>query len=94
MDDLVPTVALVALVKKFIDFAAYLRGREYGNAITQVVVWIAGVVAVLLYAQTTWADGIVFAGQTLADMNFASLVAVGLCVGYGFSVLTFLIFVF
>lgn len=84
----VPMLALVALVKKFIDFAKYLTNRDVNGAITQIVVWGSGVVAVCLFAQTDWAEGIIFAGRTLADMNFASQLAVGLGLGSTAGVVT------
>jgi hypothetical protein len=52
------------------------------------VAWIAGVVAVVLYAQTAWANGIVFNDISLADMNFASLLVIGLGIGSVGSVVT------
>ena len=82
----VPLLALGTLVKKLIDFLAYVTNGYYRKALSQVVVWVAGVVVVALYAQTDWAEGIIFAGRTLADMNFATQVAVGLGIGSAASV--------
>jgi hypothetical protein len=81
VDQFIPAVALVALVKKFIDFGAYLTNKRYRAAATQLVVWLAGIIAVCLYAQTDWADTFEFAGMILSKMNFATQIALGLGVG-------------
>lgn len=74
----VPLLALAALVKKFVDFSKYVTNRDVNGALTQLFVWIAGIAAVAIFAQTAWADGIVFASVALSKMNFASQVAMGL----------------
>ena len=83
--EFVPALALAALVIKIIDFFKYLSNRDLNGAGTQLVVWAAGVGAVFLYAQTAWADTIDFGGS-LSTLNGWSLLAVGLSVGSGASV--------
>lgn len=81
MGEFIPAVAMAALIKKFIDFAKYITNKDVNGAVTQLVVWAAGVVAVCLFAQTDWADTIAFAGQALSKLNFASQLAIGLGLG-------------
>jgi hypothetical protein len=69
---------MLALIKKFIDFAKYVTNRDLNGAVTQLIVWAAGVVTVALYAQTDWAESIPVAGQSLADLNGWSQIAFGL----------------
>lgn len=56
MNDVVPLVLIGALVTKVIDFLKFLRGKEYGNAMTQLVVWVGGIAVVFLFAETQWAN--------------------------------------
>lgn len=78
MDEFLPAVAMTLLIKKVIDFGAFVTNHRWRAAATQAIVWIAGVVVVCLYAQTDWADTFGFAGLMLSQMNFASQVALGL----------------
>jgi len=78
MDTFVASVAMLALIKKFIDFSKYVTAKDINGAVTQLFVWAAGVLAVFLYANTDWAETITYGALTLADMNGASLIALGL----------------
>jgi hypothetical protein len=71
-------VALLALVQKVVDFTKFISAKQWASAVTQIYVWTAGVVVVVLFAQTEWADTISFNGLVLADMNFATLLVIGL----------------
>lgn len=88
MDTFVPAVAMFALIKKVLDFFKYLTNQDWNGAITQIAVWASGIVVVWLYAQTDWAETFSFAGFTLASMNGASLVALGIGLGSSASVAT------
>lgn len=79
--EFVPVVAMLALIAKIIDFLRYARAGDANGVFTQLAVWLAGVGVVLLVAQTDWADGIPFAGQALSNLNFWSLIFVGLAIG-------------
>lgn len=79
--EFVPLLALAALVASLINFLKYVRSGDTNGALTQLSVWVAGVVAVVLVAQTDWADTLIFASIPLSDMNFASLVFFGVSVG-------------
>lgn len=79
--DFVPALAMIALIWKVVDFFKGITNKDWNAVITQLVVWGAGVAVVVLYAQTVWSAGIAIGDQTLATLNFASLVAVGLAAG-------------
>lgn len=86
MDLFVPTVALLALINKFVDFSKYITNKDVNGALTQVYVWGAGVLGVWLYAQTAWADTINFGDLPLSKFNGASIVAVGFAIASAGSV--------
>jgi hypothetical protein len=83
--EFVPAIAMAALILKLIDFLRYLRAADVNGICTQLAVWVAGVVVVLLVAQTDWADGIAVGDQNLHTLSFWSLVFFGLSVGSGAS---------
>lgn len=88
MEQFIPAIAMLVLAKKVVDFLKYLTNRDLNGAVTQLVAWAAGVCAVLLYAQTDWADTIPVAGSILADLNFWSQLAYGLTIASGASLAT------
>lgn len=79
--EFVASVAMAALVLKVIDFLRYLRAADVNGVLTQLSAWIAGVVVILLVAQTDWADGIAVGDMTLATINIWSLIFYGLTAG-------------
>ncbi len=83
MEEFVPQLAMIALVWKVVDFLRFLFAGKEGRSgvVTQATVWVAGVVGVLLFAQTDWASSIQFAGIPLDSMNFWSQFAAGLGLG-------------
>jgi hypothetical protein len=83
--EFVPVVAMGILILKLIDFLRYLRAGDMNGVLTQLATWLAGVIVVLLVAQTSWADGIGVGDQSLATLGFWSLVFYGLSVGSGAS---------
>ena len=91
MLEFTPLLAMAALVYQVVAFLRFLRGKDVNGALTIVTGWAAGLVAVLLVAQTDFANGIGVGDQTLATLNFASQVFVGLTLsslaGFGNDVL-------
>ena len=81
--EFVPILALLSLVKKVIDLGKYITNRDMNGIVTTLAGWTAGVLAVVLFAQTNFADGIRIGDTALAALNFASQVAVGLTIGAG-----------
>ena len=73
--EFVPTVAMIALIVKLIDFV------RYAVEVTQLATWGAGIVGALLVSQTNWASGIVIGDLPLSRMSVWSLVFAGLSLG-------------
>lgn len=80
-------LAFLFLVKKFVDFLRYASARDVNGVVTQLVVWVAGVGAVLIAAQTGWADQISFGSSSLGGLGTWSQVFLGLTLGSASSVL-------
>jgi hypothetical protein len=73
-------VAMSSLIVSIINFVKFVRARDMNGIATTLAVWIAGVLVVLLVAQTDFAEGISVGDKTLASLNFWSLVFVGLTI--------------
>lgn len=78
MGDFVPLAAAIALAWKLVDFVKFVRARDTNGIVTQLAVWVAGVVVVFLLAATDFADGIAIGDKALGSMNAASLLFIGL----------------
>ena len=76
--DFVPLIVVGSLLKKVVDFLKFLTGKDWNAALTQIVVWVAGVLLMWLLSASDFADGIVIGGIDLGDMNAASIVLAGL----------------
>ncbi len=76
-----PTVAMVALIIKIIDFVRYARNGDINGVVSQLAVWAAGVIVCILVAQTEWASTIVLGGKPLSSLGIWSLVFAGLTAG-------------
>lgn len=79
--EFIPVVAMAALTLKLIDFLRYCRAGDMNGALTQLAAWVAGIVVVLLVAQTDWANGIAIGDMNLSTLGFWSLVFYGLTAG-------------
>lgn len=84
--DFLPVVAMAALTLKLIDLARYGRAGDVNGIVTQLASWTAGVLVVLLVAQTDWADGIEIGDMNLSTLGFWSLVFYGMSAGSAASV--------
>lgn len=73
-----PMVALAALVFSVINFLKFVTAKDVKSAVSQAIVWVAGVAAVTIAAHTDFASGISVADRTLDTLNAWSLVFVGL----------------
>lgn len=80
MEFVVGLGALVALAWKFVDFSKQVTNKDWNAALTQVYMWLAGLVAVLLGANADAFEAIIIPGmeKPLGDLNFWSLVIIGL----------------
>lgn len=79
--EFVPSVAMIVLTLKIIDFLRYARAADLNGVLTQLSAWVAGVLVVLLAAQTDWAAGINIGDKNLHTLGFWSLVFYGLSAG-------------
>ena len=81
MLEIVAAVALVALVKKLVDFVKGITNKDLNEILTQLTAWAAGIGATLVAAQTALAEqGGVF-GFDLADQSVWTKVLIGAAVG-------------
>ncbi len=81
MVEFVPALALAALVLKIIDFLRYIKARDVNGAGTQLIVWAAGVGALLLVAQTQFATEIPVGDMNLSQLGVWDIVFAGLSLG-------------
>ncbi len=79
--EFIPVVAMATLIFKLVDFLRYCKAADVNGITTQLASWVAGVLVVLLVAQTDWAAGISVGDMNLATLGFWSLVFYGLSVG-------------
>lgn len=78
--EFIPLVQMAALVFAVINFLKFLRAGDSNGWMTQLIVWVAGLVVVLLTAQTDFASGIPVGDQMLDTLNIASLIFLGLSI--------------
>lgn len=85
--DFVPLVAAIALIWKIVDFVKFVQVRNINAIVTQVGVWVAGVAVLFLLAATDFASGVKIGDSVLGDLNWASVILIGLSIGSSASVL-------
>lgn len=78
MDGLTPALLLALLVNKVMDFLKFVRAKDTNAAITQLSAWVLGVVVLMLFRESSFADGVSLMGHTLASLNWAATVVIGL----------------
>lgn len=89
---IVPLVLAAALIKKVVDLIRYAKARDVNGVVTQVIVFAAGVgVAVLFRASDYFSKLFVVNDVTLADIDPAGVVIVGLALGAAASVVNDLV---
>lgn len=84
MEAFLPAVAMVALLWKLVDVLKACTNWKAGGkntVVTQLIVWVGGVVVVFLFAQTDWAGSIQIGDAHLGALNIWSQLAVGLSLG-------------
>lgn len=79
--DFAPLVVALALVWKLVDFAKACRVRDIDAIVSQLAVWVAGVIVIFLLAATDFASGVKIGSLNLDALNAASLVLLGLSIG-------------
>jgi len=60
---------LAAFIKKLVDFARQLRGRDMNAVLTQLFVWAAGIVVVWLTAHVNFGGGVEIANVRLDELG-------------------------
>jgi hypothetical protein len=78
--EFVPVAAMALLVFTIINFIRFVVNGDKNGIVTTLSVWFAGVVVVLLVAQSDFADGIIIAEKAMSAYNTASLIFLGLTV--------------
>jgi hypothetical protein len=78
--EFIPAVATLALIYKIVDFVRYSRARDFNGIVTQLVTWAAGVIVLLLVAQTTWAATVQVGNTPLSKLGVWSIVFAGVTV--------------
>jgi hypothetical protein len=86
VQEFVPTLAALALIVKVVDFLRYARARDLNGVLTQLCVWVAGVLVLVLVAHTDWAAAVPIGVTPLSKLGFWSLVFAGMSVGSGASI--------
>lgn len=81
MSDWIPLVALIGLVTSVINFVKYIRNGDTNGWVTQAAVWLAGVIGIVLFSHTTYADSVSFGGHSLDTVNIWTQVFIGLTLG-------------
>ena len=84
----VPLVEMGALVFCLVNFLKNLKAGLWSPVLTQLIAWVAGVLVVVFYAQTDWADKITFGDTALSSLNASSQIAIGLAASSIFGVVT------
>lgn len=79
--EFIPALAMAALILKVVDFLRYAKAADMNGVLTQLITWVAGVVVLLLVAQTDWADGIPIGDTPLSALGFWSIVFAGMSAG-------------
>lgn len=87
MDEFAPLLLMATLIGKILDLAKYIRVGNLNAVVTQIVGFVAGVVVVMLAAQTNYASEIVLGDLSLADANIATQIFLGLLATSLFSAL-------
>lgn len=76
--EFLPAIAMITLVIKIIDFLRYARARDLNGVFSQAAVWFAGIIVVMLAAQTDWAATLRVGDLSLNQLGLWSQVFWGL----------------
>lgn len=90
MIQVVAVALLGALASKVVDFLRFLSAKDWNGVVTQLIVWVAGIGTVFLFAVSDFAKGISFGNgsdaMSLANMSGATLIIVGMSASSIFSI--------
>jgi len=79
MEVVVSLAALIALPWKVVDWAKLLVNKDWNGAITQLVAWVAGVLALVAGANSDAFEAFAIPGmiKPIGDLNTWSLILLG-----------------
>lgn len=77
----ITVVSVAGLVFVFVNFAKAVVNKDHNAWLTQLIVWAAGVIAVILIAHSQFGVGINFGGVLLAKTNWVDQILLGLFAG-------------
>jgi hypothetical protein len=75
------TISIGALVFVFINFAKAVINKDHNAWLTQLIVWAAGFLAVVLFAHSQFGVGLSIGGTLLRKTSCADQVLLGLLLG-------------
>lgn len=76
--EIIGLASLIALAWKIVDFAKFIRARDWNATATQAATWAAGIVVVLLAAEADVTAHLTIGDVALTDVNTASRLLIGL----------------
>ena len=82
MELTISVVLLAALVFKLADLSKYVTNKDWNGFLTQIWVYVLGVVVCLVAGNANAFEGLTIPGMTepLGELDTLSLVLVGLCI--------------
>jgi hypothetical protein len=86
MPDLTQLVALGSIVYTAVNFIRYARGTDWSSVWSQVIAWLAGIIATIIVAHTALATAFSFGTRDLAQIGLGSQVLVGLAAASAISI--------
>jgi len=78
MPDLTQLVALGSIVYTIVNLVRYAKDTDWSSVWSQVLAWLAGIIATIVVAHTALAHAFSFGKQDLAQIGFGSQLLVGL----------------
>lgn len=72
---------MAALIITVVQFVKYLQAKDTRSALTQLTGWAIGVGVAFLYAQSTFASGIIIGDRALDSLTSWDLTVFGLNLG-------------
>ena len=76
--DFILAAGIVLLISQALNLVKYIKAKDWNGSLSILSGWVIGVAALLLAAQTIFAEGFPIAGVPLSDLDFWSVVMVGM----------------
>lgn len=81
MEQFIPIAVLIGFIISVVNLLLYVRGKNWDGASKIGIVWVAGVLGVLLFAESDYASAIVIGDLALDTANLWSKIVIGLWLG-------------